>query len=311
MLTVQALRLAHVQLVTAAVLFGITYTARAVLVHDVHPIVLTGLIFGIFTVFWAILYRPSWRKMGIFFRRHPGRVVGASGCSLSGTVLFTLALGHLGAGVAIVLERLTPLAVLLLSAIFLKERLPRRTVPWILVALAASWGVSVKAWDTMTWDTVDGVGMGAMIGAVSLGAGGITLGRFLLKNTDLPVADFTVLRYALSTTLLVPVLVGLPSEAWTITLSPEKWALLIVVATLVSGLATNLYFQGLRRVDAPTSSFLQMPTPLVGVLIGHFALGENLSLFQGVSMIFLLVAVYRIVRLGKPKKSPPIPTEEV
>ncbi len=304
------LRLAHGQIVASALLCGLIHVTRTLLVRDIHPVVLTALVFGIATLFLTTLVRPSWTKMTTFLRRYPWQVPLLSSVSMGGTLSFTIALGHLGASVATVLERLVPLAVLMLSALFLKERLSRRAIPWIVLALMASWSMSVPSWEK-GGAAFDSIGILAIVGAVFSWGATITLGRFLLKTSDLPINEFTILRYGVTVVLLMPLLIFVPPENLTFTLSPLKWVLLIGVATFVLGAATNLYYRGLRHVDAPTASFLEMPTPLVAVLIGHFFLGEPFGPVRVISMVLLLLAVYQIVRVGTAPKSPPIPTEEV
>ncbi len=103
--------------------------------------------------------------------------------------------------------------------------------------------------------------------------------------------------------LSLPLLAVLSPETRAFSLTPEKWGLLIVSSTLIIGIGTNLYYKGLRRVDVPTASFLEMTSPLVCVLMGCLFLNETLTPSQTAAMVVLLAAVYQIVRVSSLSKT--------
>ncbi len=288
----------HALIVTASVLWALMYVVRTVLVHHVNILVLTSVSLGLGALFLACWVRPSPRRLGAFLRRYPWHVPLMSVAMMTGSVSMMLALTHLGVGVATVLGRIETLAVLVLAVIFLGEKLSLKALPWGALALGAACWVASPHPLTIDWAGSDGLGLLGISATILCYGISSIMGRFLISSSGIAAPDLAFLRCSMGSLAALPLLVFVPTGELVVHLTPLHWGMLIVSSTFCLGLATIFYYKGLRNVDAPTASFLEMTTPAFCVVLGCLFLGEHLAPTQWIAMPILLGAVLQIVRVG-------------
>src|SRR3989338_9543555 len=107
------------------------------------------------------------------------------GASAGASILFTKTFSYMNPSVAIVLQKLQPLIVISLAALFLKERTGKRFWPWAILALLGAYAISFpdfvpRLYDGEAWNP-NAIGVFLALGAASIWGLGTVLGRDLLR----------------------------------------------------------------------------------------------------------------------------------
>ena len=217
---------------------------------------------------------------------------------VGGTVLFTQALGKSFATgdfvTPVLLQKMQPLFVTFLAALFLKERLTLRFLALVPVALIGSYMVSFG---------IDPIRLSLsgkeLVVLLSLGAsfawgGGTILSKTLLKK--LTFAQATSIRFLLT----IPVAFGasfLLGQTYSPTLLTlnEIWRFILIAFTTGAG-AILIYYRGLAQTEAKVSTFAELSFPIVSILIAVTPLNpygapQSLSLANIFGIIILLISI--------------------
>lgn len=281
-------------ILAASVLWAFVYFFRKTALYGISPPIFTlaNSLIGALSLF--VFCRLSARDIWQTFRAAPLRflLLGLTGVSL-GTTLMIVGLDHLDLGVALVLEKLQPLFTCLFAAIFLRERIGKRQIPWVFLALGASYFVSAKEPWGFQLAHSDRVGISALVGAAFCWGISSVVGRSVVSVTP----DFrkvTFLRFVIGALFLSPLLFF--SERLGLRFHPDSYVLSVIVLSSIFGstLGYVLFYKGLRHVSASVSGFLELLTPVVGIFLGMALLQERLSGTQLVAIPLMLVAVYQL-----------------
>lgn len=209
---------------------------------------------------------------------------------------------EMGAGLASVLGNVQPLLVLVLGALFLRERL----TPGKAVALACGLvGVgfllypSIAASPGSTGVSAPNGGGGVAIGSLlALGASaGAAAGSVLVKRIRVRPGIVALTGWQLVIGSL-PLLfaAALRPNGLAIQWSPTFVVVLLFLALLGTALPTTLWFWLLQAEDAGRLSMFLFLIPVLGLLLGAIAFGERIGWLEatGVAIIVSgLVAVSR------------------
>ncbi|MQA97870.1 MAG: EamA family transporter [Streptosporangiales bacterium] len=206
------------------------------------------------------------------------------GASAVATALFTAAFVQSGPITPVVLQKLQPLVAVALAAVLLGERLRRTYLPFLVVALGASW---LLAFPDPFGVSVQGV-VGALmaIGAAALWAAGTVLGRYV--SPVLRPGEVTGLRYAfglLGSAAAVAV-TGAP------VLPPVADLPGLAGLALIPGLlAMLIYYHGLRGTPASRATLAELAFPATAAVVGVVVLGETMTATQWAGLALLAVTV--------------------
>ncbi|MBP3313832.1 MAG: EamA family transporter [Oscillospiraceae bacterium] len=187
-----------------------------------------------------------------------------------------------------------PVLVLLLSPLFLKEKLSKKNAICILVALLGMIPVSGVF--------SHGVGHKDMTGvAFGLAAAGMYAGVVLTNKTfrHVSATDRTVVQLFVAGLCLVPYVLltkALPTE----TPTALQVVVLLTVALLHTGVAYLMYFGGLARLSAQKAALLSYLDPAVAVLLSAVVLGETFTWQTALGAVMILGAT--IVSELQPRK---------
>lgn len=206
------------------------------------------------------------------------------GASALATALFTAAFVQSGPITPVVLQKLQPLVAVALAALLLGERLRRTYVPFLVVALVASW---LLAFPDPLGVSVQGM-LGALmaIGAAVLWAAGTVLGRYV--SPVLTPTEVTSMRYAfglLGSAFAVAV-------AGTPVLPPAADLPGLAGLALIPGLlAMLIYYYGLRGTPASRATLAELAFPATAALVGVIVLGETMTATQWTGLALLAATV--------------------
>ncbi len=285
-----------VPILAASFLWAFVYFFRKTVLYGISAVLLVFANAMIGAIGLFLLCRLDIRESWKIFRSAPLKflALGFTGVSI-GTTLMTVGLDHLDLSVALVLEKLQPIFTLFLAAIFLGERTRRSEVPWVVIALVSSYFVTAKEPQLLQLKKSDIIGVSAICGAAFVwGVSGV-IGRSLAKNAH-DFRQLAFLRLVIGGIILLPVVCLTP--AIDLRFQPDVYIVSVIVLSSIFGSAGGymLYYQGLRHVPAAVASFLELVTPLVGIVLGIAFLGERLQLSQQIAIPVMLFAVYRLSR---------------
>ncbi|MEV6767353.1 EamA family transporter [Nocardia sp. NPDC051030] len=196
--------------------------------------------------------------------------------------LLFIAAYRLPGGLAATFGALQPLIVAALALPLLGIRTPSVV---LISAVAVAFGVALLSLTAPTLP--DPVGVAAMLGATTLLALGIVLG----KKWGSPVPPLTMTGWQLTLGGLVLAPLTLAVEGLPPTLTGANLLGFAYIGLIGTVLAYTLWFRGVQRL-APTSvSLLSTTNPLVATLAGFLLLGQTLTGWQLVGFAIALTAL--------------------
>lgn len=212
-------------------------------------------------------------------------VIGGIGSAVA-TVSFTEAFQYLNPSLVILLQKLQPLVVIVLSAIVLKEQIQKQFLIWAFICLVGGLLISspdiVRFYDLMRSDirtvTSDNAIRGYGLVAISIVGWGATT----VFGKRLSLAGFDT-KSIMAGRFITGLIVLIPFVTWnsSLILPQGDDYLKILIMVLISGaLAMWLYYQGLKRLSARTTAIGEMFFPLFAVLVNWFFLGKQLNDWQ-------------------------------
>jgi drug/metabolite transporter (DMT)-like permease len=286
----------------ASTLWGFGYFVRKTLLKDISAFALVWLTCVIVSVFMYVVCRLDLKKVWKHFKAHKYSFIGlsVSGVLLGQTFMY-IGLDHLDLGVATLLEKLQPIFVIWIAALFLKEKLQANLIPYCALALIASYFVSVPQPLNGGILKADLIGIIAIIIAALAWAMSSVIGRSLAR-ADIGAGEISFLRFGIGIIIGIPFLflsgdTGLEAHSTLL-----NWALIFAAAIGGTGWGYILYYRGLKHVDAPTAGFLELITPVFCLFLGIVFLGEQLSWTQWAAVPVMLFAVWRII--AAPRRLP-------
>lgn len=229
-------------------------------------------------------------------------VVGAGGSAVA-TVLFTASFRYVNPSVAILLQKLQPIFVVLLAALFLGERPRRAFWVWAPLALLAGLAISFPDFDFRFLGDGSFRSKGALfaISGAGLWALSTVVGKGLLAK--LPPMFVTYWRFAFGlVALLLMIALGggfsgetSPARHFIDQLSDAKVLGSLLYVALVPGLlALVLYYRGMVRTTASKTTFMELLFPVTAVTLNTLFLETPLAPIQAAAALVLLFAIAQV-----------------
>lgn len=282
--------------IAASLLWAAGYLFRKTALYGISPLLLTTITAWIVALTFITIFRFSFRTLLREFLSHYWLYLSLALTGVVfGTTAMFIALDRLDLGVTLVLEKLQPIFTLLLAALFIGERIAPRAIPWMFGAILCSYFVSAR--EPLSFGTVHSSSTGVIavvIAAFSWGLSSV-IGKRLTKVQPDPRL-ITLLRFLVGALVLTPCLffqarLGLHLEP-----TPYVLSVTVLCALFSSGLGFLLFYRGLKGVTATQSGFLELVTPVFGVLLGITFLGEQLTLLQLIAAAALLTCIFQLCR---------------
>ena len=227
-----------------------------------------------------------------------GAALIGAGASAIATVLYTESFKLTNPSIVILLQKMQPLVVILIAAVFLKEIPPRIFFFWAAIALVAALGVTFPGYQ---FEFSSGelqpstLGVIAALGAAVIWAIATVVGKVVLN--DVPSDLTTFWRFVFGGLALVVLLASHPEQITTHALRPELIASLFYMA-LLSGLAAMLfYYAGLAKTPASTATLIELIFPITAVALNAFVLHATLNHFQLAAGAVLVISITQISRI--------------
>jgi drug/metabolite transporter (DMT)-like permease len=290
---------AYLVLLVANAIYGTSYVATRIVLHDVGPATLAVARLAI----GAMVIVPL-----AFLQRAPDRRLSRAdrwNVLWMGVLGFAAAFGFANWGMArstatnaALLITVEPISLILLSPVFLGERLIRRElvgavltlVGAVLVVLNGLPGLSVTFAPHWRGDTLL-VLSGLSYAAYSLIGRGV-----LARHAALPVTAWSIV-WGLVAMLPFGALEWLDGHrpVWT---AVAMWGTLYL-ALVVTALGYLVWNYALERVEAPRLALFVNVQPVVGALLGVWWLREPLTVFTVIGGLLVLLGLHLAMRAGR------------
>ncbi|HEY7926151.1 MAG: DMT family transporter [Candidatus Dormibacteria bacterium] len=236
-------------------------------------------------ILWAIVLvrrervRLGWRTTGLV----------AMGLLYVGqAATYFTSLKTVPAAVTSILLYLYPVAVMLLAAAFLGERLNRVRVGALLLAVL---GVFTVVNPFSAHGTIDPAGLLFGLATAAIYATYILVGRVLLRDVSSVVATALI-----ATTAGVVLAAAAALHGQLRPLSSGGWALALSMAVVATAIPATMFLAGLARVGATRAAIISTLEPATTVILAALLLGEDLGPVRLVGGGLILVAAVVVAR---------------
>ena len=179
---------------------------------------------------------------------------------------------------------LSPVIILLLSPLLLKEKLTALTAGCIALALVGMFLVSGVVQSGISGEALNLTGIALGLGAAVLYACIVLLSKRL---TDISSYDTTIMELGISAVVML--LYNLLTVDFSaLTCTPTGLASLAVVAIFHTGVCYALYFGSIAALPAQTSALFSYIDPVVAILLSALLLREPMDAFSAVGAVLIL-----------------------
>lgn len=237
--------------------------------------------------------------------------------SVLGGLLFTEALSRSFAEfdfvTPLLLQKLQPVFVIILSAIWLKEKISKRFVFLAAIALIGSYMMTFGA--KLVPITFQGKELVFLlsIGAALCWGSGTIMSKKALKTLEFPAA--TAMRFFLAIPVSL-IFAFLFHQTYDITQLgfDQIWRFLVIASVTGGAGAIFLYYKGLQNTDAKISTFAELMLPIVSIFIAITPLNpygeaQQLTIANMAGIAILIISVV-LITLENKQKQPTIMEEK-
>ncbi len=181
---------------------------------------------------------------------------------------------------------LQPVFVMLLSPVFVREKLTVKKLVCVLCALAGMFFVSGAAKGSGVNSAeipgfVLGVGAAVLYALVILINKRMkNIGQYETTSMQLFVAALSVTPYTLFT------------DSMAYAFSPKNVLLLLLVGIVHTGFAYTLYFSSMKKLKAQTVAILSYTDPVVAIILSSIIFSENMGFDGFVGAVLILGAAF-------------------
>jgi drug/metabolite transporter (DMT)-like permease len=245
---------------------------------------------------WVLTFHR--RRLFMGFNQTAGALfIGVFGSAIA-TLLFTLSFQFVNPSVSILLQKTQPIVVIVLSALFLGEKLNSRFWLWSLVALAAAFFISFPhGLNLNDLSSSDTKGTLFALAAAALWAISTVVGKAVLKDAIGPVLSFWRFFFGFVVLFIYARMTTQTRIELPFVFNDTGILKSIFIMALVPGvIAVTLYYRGLSRVPASVATILELSFPLCAMWINSHYLDLHLENIQIVAAGVLLLAMIQVGR---------------
>ena len=279
-------------LILAATCWGVGTVISKAALDEVPPLTLLPIQLAASLVILGVLMR----RQGISFRSDAPPLLGRLGLLNPGMAyaLSLIGLVTITASLSVLMWALEPLMILVLAAVFLRERITPAFVGLSLIAVA---GMVVILYDPSS-STGQAIGVALTLAGIACCAVySVIARRWIPDARETSQVILAQQAHALGLALVLVVLVGLAGGA----IAPSSLTPLGLASAIGSGAlyyagAYWFYLGALRHVPASFAALSFYLIPIVGVTAGALLLGERLEPRQWIGAVIVLGALLAIIR---------------
>jgi len=220
---------------------------------------------------------------------------GALGSTFMTKALFLT--GFKDISVVILLQKFQPLFAIILAAIILHERFPRKFYAYASLAVIAGYFVTFKNPLSLSFATgTFWVVILSLLAAFSWGSS-TTFGKYTLKNINHGL--LAALRFGF--TVLIMLLPAMKYFDQLPQVASLQWGILAIIVFTSGSTAMFIYYYGLKRIPASVATLCELSWPVSAIIFDYFLNHNILSPTQLLGAAVLIFAVYKATMLNQPK----------
>jgi drug/metabolite transporter (DMT)-like permease len=213
-----------------------------------------------------------------------------------GTMAITKALFYVNfvnLSIVILIQKLQPVFAIILAALFLHEKPPRKFFLWaglaIIGAYLMTFGINIP--NLGTGDKTVVATLFALLASFSFGSSTV-LSKRALKNVGFELG--TYIRFTITAIIMFIIVLAFGELGSVKNISENQTMIFIVIALITGGPAIFLYYYGLKHISASVSTICELAFPLTAVLLEYSIRGNILGSIQWIGVFILLFSIVRV-----------------
>jgi drug/metabolite transporter (DMT)-like permease len=282
----------YLSVLFAAVLFGSVFTLAKVPLTTVDPLALSAIVYTISGLGLIPFAKASFRldTRRDYYYLAIITVFGA----IAAPVLLLYGLQQTDASDAAILTNGEIVFTIALSALFFGEKPHGRTGLFAVILVVI--GLFIATTDLKLSETILQFNAGNLmiLGSMFMWAIDNNVSRRLTSNVS--PAKIAMVKSLAGGLVLLAVALALGRGNAIASIEPNLW--LIIVGMSVSGFggALLLFLQGIKRIGTVKTMSVFSMTPIFGIVIAALALGESISVFQGIATGLIILGILLVSR---------------
>jgi drug/metabolite transporter (DMT)-like permease len=195
-----------------------------------------------------------------------------------------------------------PVLIAILASFVLNELLTRTKVLGLLSGLGGIAVISLLSPNTNVPNRLLGVTL-VFGGAAAYALYTVLLRRFVSANrvshAEMAPSSLSILAWISLFGWIFLIPFSLLESPWTYTWTTTSWFGILYLALLSTVVGYFFYVEGVSKIGASRAAIFSNLVPVFGVISSILLLGENASLWHGVSFLLILAGVVLVNRPGK------------
>jgi drug/metabolite transporter (DMT)-like permease len=282
----------YLSILISSALFGSVFTLAKVPLDTVDPLVLSAVVYTIAGLSLIPFAKASFRldTSRDYYYLAIITIFGA----IAAPVLLLYGLEQTQASDAAILANSEIVFTLILAAIFFSEKPHGRL--GIVAAVLVVTGLFIATTDLKLSDTIIELNEGNIMILVSMFMWAIdnNVSRRLTSNVS--PAKIAMIKSLAGGLVLLMIALAVGKWPALTRIEPTLW--LVIVGMSVSGFGGALLFflHGIKRIGTVKTMSMFSMTPIFGIFIAALALGESISVFQGIATGLIIAGILLISR---------------
>ena len=283
----------YLSVLFAAVLFGSVFSLAKVPLATIDPLALTALVYTISGLALIPFARASFtfeRKFDYFYV-----IIVTIFGGIAAPVLLMYGLQQTAASTAAILTNGEIVFTLALSSLFFGEK-PHGPVGLFAVVLVVIGLVIATTEDLTALESILELNPGNIMILASMLMWAIDNNisrRLTLKVSPAKIAMVKSLAGGL---ILLAIALAMGKVDSIAAIKLDMWMLIIIMSISGFGGALLLFLEGIKRIGTVKTMSMFSMTPVFGIVIAALALGESITVFQGVATGLIIIGIILIGR---------------
>lgn len=285
--------LGFLSVLLAAALFGSVFTVAKVPLASMDPLALSAVIYTISGLSLIPFARASFRLDRRELRYM--LVITAFG-AVAAPVLLLYGLQQTDASDASILANGEVLFTVVLSSIFFGEK-PRGRVGMLAIAIVVV-GLFMATTDMKFSGTVLQFNAGniMILSSMFLWAIDNNVSRRLTTFSSITPAKIAMIKSLVGGLAMLAITAAIGKWGEIADVAPEMWLLIAGMSVSGFGGALLLFLEGIKRIGTIKTMSVFSMTPIFGIAIAAIALGESISVFQGIATGMIIFGILLVSR---------------
>ena len=282
----------YLSVLAAAALFGSVFTLAKVPLATVDPLVLAALAYTVSGIALIPFAKASFKLDTKREYLHLG-IVTIAGAVVAPTLLL-YGLAQTEASDASILANGEVLFTIILSAVFFGEKPNGRRGLFAVILVIIGLFMATSNLKISVTVLHFNAGNFMILAAMFMWAIDNNISRRLTSTVS--PAKIAMIKSLLGGQILLAIVLVLGKGSAIASIEPGLWLVIIVMAVSGFGGALLLFLQGIKRIGTVKTMSIFAMTPVFGIVIAAFALGESISAFQMVATGLIVAGILIISR---------------